>query len=458
MKQRTRLWKVLSLLLALSLFAAACGSDDGDTSTTTEAETSEADTESSADGDADAEETDEEPAAEDTDEAAATGGVVKIGVLGPLTGGSAADGEAMVNGAQLAIDELNDGGGVAGYTFELVTADVEDQEPDKVATAVSRLIDAEEVSLIATGYASLTNFEIDEIAPSGIPYLISANSQQTKDIVSLDPDAYSNIWSLTPSFDAYNTELPVMLEELIESGDLDAGDRSVYVVTSDNAYSSGISNGLIETFEGLGWTILGNETVPFGEVSDWGSSISVIESENPTVVINTDFQVGNEVTFLDQFLSAGVDSQLFMQYGPSVPEFRDLTADDSDGVLYNLIGGPIDTLDRTVDISTRYEEAYGSAPGTYGVLLYEEVMLYADALASVGDPADLDSINAYIGGVDKDIASGRLVFDQDTHLAIQGQEYIPIQFFQLQEGGERPLVWPSTVATGSYQDPHWISE
>jgi len=52
--------------------------------------------------------------------------VVKIGVLAPVSGAQAADGQEMVNGAQMAVDELNDGGGVAGHTFELVVGDVVD--------------------------------------------------------------------------------------------------------------------------------------------------------------------------------------------------------------------------------------------------------------------------------------------------------------------------------------------
>ncbi len=46
--------------------------------------------------------------------------VVKLGVLAPLTGPAAADGQKYVNGVQLAVDELNAEGGVAGHTFELV--------------------------------------------------------------------------------------------------------------------------------------------------------------------------------------------------------------------------------------------------------------------------------------------------------------------------------------------------
>ena len=478
----SKLWRLIATVSVLGLLAAACG-DDGDTSTdqpTDEpaesrsddaavepsaepSEPADDDTEAGSDDDTEASSDDDTEASSDdgmseasSDEPAESKGTIKVGLLAPLTGGSAGDGELMLQGAELAIDELNAIGGVAGYTIELVHADVEDLEPDKVATAVSRLIDSEGVDAIVTGYASTTNFEIEDIAQTGIPYLIAANSQQTAAIVSQNPDAYGNVWSLTPSYDAYETDLPVMLEELIEAGEIDAGNRTAYFVTSDNPYSSGISTGLIETFENLGWTIVGEDTVPFGEISEWGSSITAIEQHNPTIVINTDFLVGNEATFLDQFLATDPSSLLFMQYGPSVPEFVELTGDTSNGVLYNLLGGPIETSSRTIDIASRYVERFGGSPGVYGIAVYEEVLLWAAAVEAAGDPKDHAAVSAALAVTDAETASGRLVFDPATHLAIQGADYIPIQFFQIQDGGERPLIWPATVATGQYQAPGWL--
>src|SRR5574341_1385777 len=72
----------------------------------------------------------ESKAAPEETKAPAGSGVVKIGVLAPLTGTSAADGEEMVRGVKLAVKELNAKGGVAGYTFDVVTGDTKDQTPD----------------------------------------------------------------------------------------------------------------------------------------------------------------------------------------------------------------------------------------------------------------------------------------------------------------------------------------
>jgi branched-chain amino acid transport system substrate-binding protein len=170
----------------------------------------------------------------------AAGKVSKIGVLAPLTGGSAADGEEMVRGLTLAVEEINAKGGVAGYTFEVVQADTRNQQSDAVASAVERLLGESDLNMIMTGYASGSNFEIEAIAEGGIPYFLSANSQQTRDIVAKDPSKYPGVWSLTPSYDAYETELVPVVQGLEKDGKVKLPGKKVALIASDNPYSKGI--------------------------------------------------------------------------------------------------------------------------------------------------------------------------------------------------------------------------
>lgn len=78
-----------------------------------------------------------------------------IGVSGPLTGGAAVYGQAVQNGAQLAVDEINANGGLNGYKFKLVVTD-DQHDPTKVATNYAKLMnEGMQVSLgtVTTGPA-----------------------------------------------------------------------------------------------------------------------------------------------------------------------------------------------------------------------------------------------------------------------------------------------------------------
>ena len=113
---KKQLSMVLAALMAASL--VACGGASGEKKAT-EAE-SKANAESSG---------------------AEKGGLTwKIGGQGPLTGGAAVYGNAVVNGAEIAIDEINANGGINGYQIEYKKAD-DEHDQEKAINAYNSLKD-----------------------------------------------------------------------------------------------------------------------------------------------------------------------------------------------------------------------------------------------------------------------------------------------------------------------------
>src|SRR5438128_12071193 len=70
---------------------------------------------------------------------------VKVGLIAPLSGPWARQGDLMLKGAQMAIDDINNGGGITamgGAKLRLVTADAGDSA-EKAKNAAQRLVPAE---------------------------------------------------------------------------------------------------------------------------------------------------------------------------------------------------------------------------------------------------------------------------------------------------------------------------
>ena len=111
--------------------------------------------------------------------------------------------------------------------------------------------------------------------------------------------------------------------------------------------------------------------------------------------------------------------------------------------------------ERAQEVLKKYSDAYGAEPGPYGAALYEMVMLYADALREVGDPQERLAIGEAMGKMTKTISSGVLAFDPETHLAVQDEDHIPIQFYQIRDG-KRVLFYPEQYATGEFVEPDWM--
>ena len=75
-----------------------------------------------------------------TEKADANGKVWKIGSQGPLTGGAAVYGNAVVNGAEIAVNEINANGGINGYQIEYKKAD-DEHDQEKAINAYNSLKD-----------------------------------------------------------------------------------------------------------------------------------------------------------------------------------------------------------------------------------------------------------------------------------------------------------------------------
>ena len=175
--------KLVSVSLAAAMVASmtACGSNNTaeTTAAAAAAETTAAAGETSA-------------AAES--QTAADGASFKIGVTGPLTGAAAAYGNAVVNGAKLAADEINAAGGVNGYTFEINGQD-DENDTEKAINAYNTLKDWGMQILVGTTTskpciavaAETANDNMFQITPSGSAVECVANDNVFR-VCFADPD------------------------------------------------------------------------------------------------------------------------------------------------------------------------------------------------------------------------------------------------------------------------------
>lgn len=119
----------MAAVMAFSL--SACGGNKPSETTAAQSEAQTNETES-----AEAVETE----ADKGNEAAGTGGVIKIGGIGPVTGGAAVYGQAVKNAAELAVKEVNAAGGINGMTVEFNFQD-DEHDAEKAKNAYNTLKD-----------------------------------------------------------------------------------------------------------------------------------------------------------------------------------------------------------------------------------------------------------------------------------------------------------------------------
>lgn len=317
-------------------------------------------------------------------ESAADGEPIKIGAAIPLTGYAAADGLEAQRGFELAVEDINAVGGVLGRPLELVAEDTGEMGPDLTIQALQRLIDSHGVHAVFANYNTGTQTaEYDTIADSGIIYIHANTDIIHHETVSGDPDRYFGTFMADPAEYWYGEGLLKFLNNLSESGQYTPPNKKIAIITSSVSYSAVIANAIKSNAERYGWEIALEEivTVP---LSEWGPTLAKIREIDPAVIANTHYLAQDLAQFMVQFTPNPTNSLVYMQYGPSLPAFREIAEDSANGVIYSTVLGTLpDELGKP--FNKRYRERFGekSSPKLGGAM-YDFINQWAIAAAMAG--------------------------------------------------------------------------
>lgn len=102
-------------------------------------------------------------------------GPIKIGAVLPLTGWGAADGGYVLNGAKIAVDQINAKGGIDGRKLELISEDGKN-DPAESLNAAQKLINRDDVSVMFGAWlSSATMAMIPAIERAGVPLVVETS-------------------------------------------------------------------------------------------------------------------------------------------------------------------------------------------------------------------------------------------------------------------------------------------
>ena len=190
--QKSRVRRVGALIVGLSLVAAACGGDDDDapvadstpeessdemTAESSEEMTAESSEEMTAESSEEmTDESSDEMTAESSDEVAGAGdGIFRLGGILPETGNLAFLGPPEFAGVQLAVNEINEAGGVLGVPMEYLPGDSGDNGEVANAT-VDRLLAENVDAFIGAASSGVSLTVIDKITQAGKVQFSPANT------------------------------------------------------------------------------------------------------------------------------------------------------------------------------------------------------------------------------------------------------------------------------------------
>ncbi len=327
-------------------------------------------------------------------------GEVLIGIMVPTTGSEAADGTDMENAALLAVQEINDAGGVMGHRLVTTTGD-DGCDPSMATAAASQLVSEEVVALVG-GYCSGATLPTLAIyGEAGIPFVIAASNATS--LIDENPG-----WG----FMINSTGLDQAATAVSQFEAL--GVETIAVIDSGDAYSADLKEQTIIQWEGAGYEVLVDDTVQRGEV-DFSAFVTSIMANQPDGIYWTGYQAEGAL-LIRQLREGGYEGEIIVGDGSSAQELIDLAGDAAEGVY--CTGPPLtDFLPAAQSFIEGYEANFPREPGAYAALMYDATNLLVDAMERAGsfDSAAIrDALEATDGF---EGLAGPVMFTEDNTLA-----------------------------------------
>ena len=420
MRQRRRGWRLIALVSVLALFAAACGDDDDDEAETDDTTSTTAGGTGTTEGDAAT--TTATPSA-----GASVDGALKIGTAMPLTGDLAPYGPGMQAAVELAIDDINAGGGVLGADVELLSED-SGTDPDIAGPAADKLVNTENVDAIM-GAAGTTE-TIQGVLPvtSAGARLACSGSATSPELTFYEDDG---LFFRTAPSDEFQSRL---LADLITGEGL----SSVAIMNRADDYGQAFADLTEQVLTDAGAEVIASVPVDTAEGANHDADVDQILEAEPEAVILILFPAEG-ATILSRMIEQGI--------GPA-----DLPIYATDGLADDTLGAAVSEADPTVvdgiigtrpgasveptDFNARLESEKGITETTFAAQFYDcAIMTALGAIAT--DTDDPVEIAASLG----DVTSGGTkctAFDECAGLLADGEDidYDGVTGFDLDEAGE----------------------
>ncbi len=345
--------KALSLLLAgsMALSLAACGGSADSTSTSTDSSAS-ASSES-------------------------TGDTFKIGGIGPITGGAAIYGNAVKNGIQVAVDEINAAGGINGYQIEY---DFQDDEHDaeKSVNAYNNLKDWGMQVLIGTTTSAPCIAVVEKTHEDNM-------FQITPSGTAVECVQYDNAYRMCFSDPTQGTESAKYI------GENGMAQKVAIIYDSSDVYSTGIYEAFAAEAANQSFEIVSVEAFTADNKTDFSVQVQKAKDAGAdllfmpfyyteaSLVLAECNKQGYEPTF---FGCDGMDGILGVEnFDTALAEgltfLAPFVAKSEDEQVQNFV--------------SKYEEAYGETPNQFAADAYDCVYVVKAAIEAAGATPDMSA-------------------------------------------------------------------
>jgi ABC-type branched-chain amino acid transport systems, periplasmic component len=343
---------------------------------------------------------------------------IDLGYLVHITGDSALWGQAEKAGAEIAVKEINEAGGVLGKQVNLTFYDGRGTSADSI-NAVKKAVEQDDVCMMLGSNLSGPTIAVADIcAKNKVPQIASF---ATNALVTADKDGNVRPWSFRLCFtDPYQGR--IIANYAYKKLNITKA-CILYDVTSD--YSSGICAAIESNFSELGGTILSKLSYKGGDV-DFRAQLSDIKEKNPEAIIIPNTYKENAL-IAKQAYDLGLDVVFLAgdSYSPSMFEICPNLHD-----YYTV--QHFDWADPALaEIKQKYTEATGESNPELNVAMGYDMVYFATACITSAGKTDGEALRSAVENASGiKLTHATITIDPKTHDPLDKEAVI----LKLQDG------------------------
>ncbi len=350
-------------------------------------------------------------------------GPIKVGVLHSLTGTMALSEKPVADATLLAIEEINNSGGILGRTIEPILIDGESDERI-FAKKAKKLVKDEKVDAVFGGWTSASRkrmLKVFERYDNLLFYPLQYEGlEDSKNIVYLGS---------TPNQQSF----PAIKWFMENRG------RRFFLVGSDYVYPRTVNEILKDYIKYLGGKVVGEKYIPLGS-QDLNHVIADIKDELPDVIVNT-INGDSNITFFKELRNNGIYPHRIPTLSFSLTE-NEVYAMDINNIMGDYASWSyFNSIDTSVnnDFSALYTDKYGDDLFTSDPIeaAYVGVYIWRNAVLSAGT-TEPSVVKKFVGGQSYDGPGGTIYIDE-----INNHAWKNAHLAEIMPDGQFKIVWSS---------------
>ncbi len=319
-----------------------------------------------------------------------TANEIRIGLITPLTGDVKTFGESVKNAFEMAVDEANRAGGVAGMKIVYVVVD-DKNDPTEASNAANLLINRHKVHAIIGSVTSKATIPVSDLAQSSKIPAITPSATNPKVTVA---DGKRKDFMFRACFiDPFQGRVMARFaRETLHKG------NAAVLFDASNDYSKGIAEFFGDAFKSLGGKVVAYESYGKDDV-DFSALLTKVKASGADALFLPDYY--NKVGLIaKQAREKGIKATLIGPDGWDSPDLVKIAGDAMEGGYFSNHYSPEDTRPEVAGWVKKYKEKFGQTPDALGTLAYDATNLLFEAIRKAGsnDPLKIREALAGIKG------------------------------------------------------------